>query len=184
MGRGTNRTRKRNWFVRIWNVRRRRGSWKVAQTPSLMGIPCGLLRRDEGTGKGNVLKNGVLILCSSTMPPEHGLMRLIDSLYFFILGQRYGVASCSSSRDHLEPTVCPADSRLPLPNQPVNHQTFVHTFCAPQASTAEPYAGRAWDSPGKPMGHWASSILNSGSQKLFCGTKIEFGGFQRDAESF
>lgn len=120
------------------------------------GHPAGCSGRDEGTGKGNVLKNGVLILCSSTMPPEHGLMHLIDSLYFFILGQRYGVASCSSSRDHLEPTVCPADSRLPLPNQPVNHQTFVHTFCAPQASTAEPYAGRAWDSPGKPMGHSAS----------------------------
>lgn len=75
-------------------------------------------------------KNHFLVLfCFHFASSQHCLMHVIESLCF-LWGRDFWIASCSSSGDHLELTVCPPDSYLPLSNQPVNHQAFMHTLCA------------------------------------------------------
>ena len=81
-------------------------------------------------------KNNFLVpFCFRFASSQQCLMHVIDSLWFF-WGRVSWIASCSCSRDHLELTACPPDSYLPLSNQPVNHQAFMHTLCAQQASFA------------------------------------------------
>ena len=106
-------------------------------TQGLLGISYQLVKvKWRCCGSHTSKKNNFFVpFCLCFSSSQQCLMHVIDSLWFF-WGRVSWIASCSCSRDHLELTACPPDSYLPLSNQPVNHQAFVHTLCAHQASFA------------------------------------------------
>lgn len=120
--------------------------------------PLGDPRVDLSTGGSSLLldtdqhilwKGNILVLYLHYPSYSAGLDACNWHPGFFVFLRKWsGIASCFSSGDHLEPTVCPADSHLPLSNHPVNHQAFVCTLGAQLASLAEWWA-QSRDPPGK-----------------------------------